>query len=60
MLRCAALLSTQSRYVRLHVQAGGCAWLVFELNRRHPLRAAGAAAIADTVPHQNLGILILK
>lgn len=36
------------------VQAGGCVWLIYELNRRHPLQAAGAAALADTVtvvPH---------
>jgi hypothetical protein len=31
------------------MQAGGCAWLIYELNRRHPLQAAGAAALADTV-----------
>ena len=31
------------------MQAGGCAWLIYELNRRHPLQSAGAAALADTV-----------
>lgn len=31
------------------MQAGGCVWLIYELNRRHPLQAAGAAALADTV-----------
>lgn len=31
------------------LQAGGCVWLLLELNRRHPLQAAGAAALADTV-----------
>lgn len=30
-------------------QATGCAWLLWALARQYPLRAAGAAAVADTL-----------
>ncbi len=45
----------------LSPQAAGCAWLVWELNRRHPLRAAGASALADTLTLlRPTGLLVLR